>query len=253
MGKSIDKMTDEEIKEAVKKAYTKVAASSESCCDTICCDVPFLGGGTALARMLEYDVEEMPKSVTESFTGCGNPVAISNLREGEIVLDLGSGAGLDVFVAARKVGDEGKVIGVDMTPEMIEKAKLNANKLGIKNVEFRLGDIESLPIEDESMDVVISNCVINLTPNKHKAFREAYRVLRRGGRMFISDIVIEGELPEGVRESIEAYVACVSGALKEQEYMQAIKDAGFVNVEIMGKAKLGYIASDKVRAYKPAE
>jgi len=251
MVKNVNKMTGGEIKEAVKKAYVKVAASSKSCCDAICCDAPFLGGGTALARMLEYDIENMPKSVTESFVGCGNPVALTDLREGETVLDLGSGAGLDVFMAARKVGDKGRVIGVDMTPEMIEKAKMNASKLGIKNVEFRLGDIESLPIEDESTDVVISNCVINLTPDKYKAFREAYRVLRPGGRMFISDIVIEGELPERVRESIEAYVACVSGALKEQEYIQTIKDAGFENVEVIGKAKSGYIASDKIRAYKP--
>jgi len=252
--KNVSKMTDKEIKEAVKATYAKVATSSKSCCDTVCCDIPSVGGGTALAKMLGYEIKGMPKSVTESFSGRGNPVALSDIRKGETVLDLGSGAGLDVFMAARKVGDRGKVIGVDMTPEMIKKAKMNADKLGVKNAEFKLGDLENLPIEDESIDVIISNCVINLTPNKYKAFREAYRVLRPGGRMFISDVVLEGKLPRKVQQSIKAYTACVSGALEEEKYTQTIKDAGFVDVEIIGKAKfLRYLASDKIRAYKPTK
>ena len=250
--KRVSKMTDKEIKKAVKETYAKVATSSKSCCDAFCCDVPFLGGGTALARMLEYDIENIPMSVTESFAGCGNPVALSDIREGETVLDLGSGAGLDVFVAARKVGDKGRVIGVDMTPEMIEKARMNTDRLGIGNVEFRLGDLEHLPIEDESIDMIISNCVINLTPNKFKAFKEAHRVLRPGGRMFISDIVIEGKLPKKVQESVEAYTACISGALEEEKYLQTIKDAGFVDVKIIGRTKfLDYLASEQIKASKP--
>ncbi len=250
--KNIDKMTAEEIKEIVKKGYAKVATSPKSCCDTSCGDYePFTGGGETLATSLGYDIENMPKSVTESFAGCGNPVALSDIKENETVLDLGSGAGLDMFMAAKKVGNKGKVIGVDMTPEMVKKARENAEKLGFKNVEFRLGDIENLPVDDESIDVIISNCVINLTPDKHKTFREAYRVLKPGGRMFVSDIVLEEELPKEIKESIEGYVACVSGALEEQKYLQAIKDAGFENVEVIGKTKSRYIASDKIRAFKP--
>lgn len=249
--RNIGEIADEQVKEVVRKTYAKVATLPENCCNTICCDVPFIGGGTALAKILGYDVKNLPNSVTESFAGCGNPVALSDIREGETVLDLGSGSGLDVFMAAWRVGDKGKVIGIDMTPEMIEKAKMNAYKLGIKNVEFKLGDIENMPIEDETIDVIISNCVINLTPNKYKAFREAYRVLKPGGRMYISDIVKIAKLPKRIEESIEAYAACVSGALEEKEYIKAIKHAGFVNVEITDKANLGYVASDKIRAYKP--
>jgi len=249
--KNINKMTAKEIKETVKKGYAKVATSPKSCCDSSCCYEPFTGGGETLATSLGYDIENMPKSVTESFAGCGNPVALSDIKENETVLDLGSGAGLDMFTAAKKVGNKGKVIGVDMTPEMVKKARENAEKLGFKNVEFRLGDIENLPVDDESIDVIISNCVINLTPDKHKTFREAYRVLKPGGRMFVSDIVLEEELPKEVKESIEAYVACVSGAIEEQKYLQAIKEAGFENVEIIGKSNFGPVSSDKIRAFKP--
>jgi len=244
--RSIRKMSPEEIKGAVKRAYGRVAACSESCCPSS------VDSGTILAKMLGYDVENLPKSVTESFAGCGDPVAISDIKEGETVLDLGSGAGLDVFMATKRVGDKGKVIGVDMTPEMVKKAQMNAHKLGIINAEFRLGDIEHLPIEDETIDVVISNCVINLTPDKQKAFKEVYRVLKPGGRMYISDIVIEGRLPGKLLDSIQAYTACISGALEEQKYLRIIKDVGFADVRIIGKSKLGPIASAKIRAYKPA-
>jgi len=244
--RSIRKMSPEEIKGAVKRAYARVATCSKSCCG------PFECGGTILAKTLGYNVENLPKSVTESFAGCGNPVAISDINEGETVLDLGSGAGLDVFMATKRVGGKGKVIGVDMTPEMVKKAKMNAYKLGIINAEFRLGDIENLPIEDETIDVVISNCVINLAADKQKAFKEVYRVLKLGGRMYISDIVIEDRLPRKLLESIQAYTACISGALEERKYLQLIKDAGFADVRIIGKSKLGPIASAKIRAYKAA-
>ncbi|MEM3087665.1 MAG: arsenite methyltransferase, partial [Candidatus Bathyarchaeia archaeon] len=223
-------MTEEAVKEIVKKTYARVATSSCDCCGTICCNVPFKGGGNTLARMLGYDVKNMPEPVIKSFAGCGNPVALSDIKQGETVLDLGSGAGLDAFIVAQKVGDSGKVIGLDITPEMIKKANENACKLGLKNVEFMLGDIEAIPIKDESIDVIISNCVINLIPDKYKAFKEAYKVLKPNGRMFISDMVINGKLPDEVRESIEAYTACIGGALEEQEYIQKMKDAGFVDV-----------------------
>jgi arsenite methyltransferase len=250
--KNVNKMTPEKIKETVRKGYAKVATSPKSCCDTSCdCHEPFTGGGETLASSLGYDTENIPKSATESFAGCGNPVALSDIKENETVLDLGSGAGLDAFMAAKKVGNKGRVIGVDMTPEMVKKARENAEKMEFKNVEFRLGDIEKLPVDDETIDVIISNCVINLTPDKHKTFREAYRVLKPGGRMFVSDIVLEEELPKEVKESIEGYVACISGAIEEQKYLQTMKDAGFENVEIIGKTKSRYIASDKIRAFKP--
>jgi len=155
------------------------------------------------------------------------------LKEGETVLDLGAGAGFDCFLAANKVGKKGKIIGVDMTPEMVEKARENAEKSGADNVEFRLGEIENLPVADNSVDAVISNCVINLAPDKRRVFIEAYRVLKPGGRLMISDIVLLNELPEEIRNSIEAYVGCVSGAVLKEEYLKAIKEAGFQDVKIM--------------------
>lgn len=251
--RSVNKMPEKAVKEVIKKAYARVASSSCDCCDAICGNMPFEGGGTALAKMLGYDVKNMPDSVTESFAGCGNPVALSDIKDGETVLDLGSGAGLDAFIAAQRVGDRGKVIGIDMTSEMIKKANENARKFGLKNVEFRLGDIEAIPIKDESIDVIISNCVINLVPDKYKAFKEAYRVLKPGGRMFISDIVVDGKLPDEVRGAIEAYTACIGGALKEQEYIQKIKDAGFVDVKIIDKVKFiaRCVASARIKACKP--
>jgi SAM-dependent methyltransferase len=169
--------------------------------------------------------------------GCGNPTAIDSLRPGEVVVDLGSGAGIDVFLAARQVGDSGKVIGVDMTDAMLEKARKNASSGGYKNVEFRKGKIEDLPIEDETVDVVISNCVINLSPEKEKVFREAYRVLKPGGRMMVSDIVLEKELPPEVLSSVDAYVGCVSGASLRSEYLKTIEDAGFSETRVESEAK----------------
>ena len=165
--------------------------------------------------------------------GCGNPVALASLRDGETVLDLGSGPGLDCFLAANRVGDNGRVIGVDMTPEMLERARENARRGGYSNVEFRLGEIENLPVADASVDVIISNCVINLSPDKPRVFREAFRVLKPGGRLMVSDIVLEGELPPVVRESAAAYVGCIAGAMRKEDYLNAIKEAGFAEVEVV--------------------
>jgi ubiquinone/menaquinone biosynthesis C-methylase UbiE len=192
--------------------------------------------------------------------GCGNPTALAELTEGETVLDLGCGAGLDVFLAAQKVGDTGKVIGVDMTPEMVAKARENAEKGHYTNVEFRLGEIENLPIEDNSVDVIISNCVINLSPDKLVTFKEAFRVLKPNGRILISDLVTEGELPEDIRQSFEAWACCIAGALERQEYLGTIEKAGFRDVAIVAQHQYvepgldqrlaGKITSVQVRAYK---
>ncbi len=168
--------------------------------------------------------------------GCGNPVALSNISEGDVVLDLGSGAGFDAFLATKKVGDSGKVIGVDMTEEMIEKSKGLADKYGYKNVEFRLGDIDDLPLENDSIDVIISNCVINLAPDKLKVFKEAYRVLKQEGRMFVSDIVLLGELTEEQRNNEELIAGCVGGALLKKDYLKINEDAGF-NYSILDEDK----------------
>jgi ubiquinone/menaquinone biosynthesis C-methylase UbiE len=165
--------------------------------------------------------------------GCGNPVALASLKEGETVLDLGAGAGFDCFLASGKVGPMGRIIGVDMTPEMVEKARDNARKGNYANVEFRLGEIENLPAGDNSVDAVISNCVINLSPDKKRVFAETFRVLKPGGRLMISDIVLLKELPDFIRNSIQAYVGCVSGAMLKDEYLKAVREAGFQDVKII--------------------
>jgi ubiquinone/menaquinone biosynthesis C-methylase UbiE len=172
------------------------------------------------------------QAITPSL-GCGNPTGLAGLKPGEVVLDLGSGGGLDVFLAAEKVGPTGRAIGVDMTAEMVDLARQNARKIGATNVEFRLGEIEALPLADQSVDVILSNCVINLSPDKDAVFREAFRVLRPGGRVTISDIVTNGPLPEPVRRSVTAWAGCVAGALEEQEYLTRLRAAGFADVRVV--------------------
>jgi ubiquinone/menaquinone biosynthesis C-methylase UbiE len=171
--------------------------------------------------------------------GCGNPAGLADLRNGETVLDLGSGAGVDVFLTAMKVGENGKVIGVDMTPDMVKLATKNAEEGGFGNVEFRLGEIEKLPVEDSSVDAIISNCVINLSQDKPAVFGEAYRVLRVGGRILVSDIVTEGELPEDVRQDLDAWAGCIAGAMERGEYLSAIRRAGFTKVAVVGEHDCG--------------
>jgi SAM-dependent methyltransferase len=261
--KKVSEMSSKEIKEAVKDTYSKVAQpTGGSCCgpteaEQTAADCGPSGCGPSsnprmsYAESLGYSVTDMPESATESFAGCGNPVAIASLKEGEVVLDLGSGAGLDMFHAARKVGDTGRVIGVDMTPAMIEKAKYGAEQLGLENVEFRLGDIEDLPVDDGTVDVIISNCVINLAPDKGKVFREAYRVLRPGGRVMVSDIVLDAQLPQKVRDEVISYTGCLGGAILEEEYLQHMRDAGFEGVEVVSKTSFGQASSAKIAAYKP--
>ncbi len=246
--KKVSEMEPDEIKKAVREAYSRVADvgneedSATSCCDppaqtsSSCCPPEAKVTTATLTEVLGYDTKGMPISATESFAGCGNPVALASLKEGEVVLDLGSGAGLDMFVASKKVGESGKVIGVDMTPAMIEKAKKNAVELGITNVEFRFGDIEDMPVDDNSVDVVISNCVINLAPSKAKVFQEAYRVLKPGGRVMVSDIVLSKPLPKEVSDEVITYTGCIGGAILDEEYLQHMRDAGFKDVKITSKA-----------------
>jgi SAM-dependent methyltransferase len=243
---------NKKIKQHVKKRYAELAKGT-SCCDvTTCCGS---SSRTSYAKMIGYsdaELKGLPDSVLGIVAGCGNPTALADLREGEVVLDLGSGGGIDAFLAAKKVGPKGKVIGVDMTEEMIQLAKENAERMKTENVEFRLGEIENLPLEDEMVDVIISNCVINLSPDKDKVFSEAFRVLKPGGRLLISDIVTHGELPSEIWENLEMWAACVAGALDEKVYLQKIRNAGFKEVEVIAKNDfMGMVSSIKVRAYKP--
>jgi SAM-dependent methyltransferase len=183
------------------------------------------------------DLDSVPEGANLGL-GCGNPTALASLKKGETVLDLGAGAGFDCFLAANIVGVDGQVIGVDMTPEMVDKARSNARKGDYKNVDFRLGELEHLPVADNSVDVLISNCVINLTPDKAAVFNEAFRVLRPGGRFAVSDIVLLKELPEPVKQSVAAYVGCLSGAIMKDDYLETIRDAGFEGVKIVDETAL---------------
>jgi len=231
-------MRKEKIKKIIKEHYGKIAKQESSCCipsDSCCGNTNLAGDIGKKIGYTDKELETVPEGANLGL-GCGNPVALASLKEGETILDLGSGAGFDCFLAARKVGKNGKVIGVDMTPEMIEKARENARKGNYRNVEFRLGDIENLPVADNSVDVVISNCVINLSPDKKKVFMEAFRVLKPNGRLMISDIVLLKPLPDFIKNSIEAYVGCVAGAIVKDEYIRAIKAAGFQKVNIIDEA-----------------
>lgn len=224
-------MKNENIKNIVKEGYSDIA--SEKCS----CQCGCKSSKENISEQIGYSKEEIKKfSDANLGLGCGNPLALSKIKDGDVVLDLGSGAGFDAFLALQKVGEKGKVIGVDMTKKMIEKARANAEKYGYKNVEFKLGDIEDLPLDDESVDVVISNCVINLAPNKDKVFSEAYRVLKKGGKMYVSDIVLLGELTEEQKKDEKLLVGCVGGALQKEDYLEKIEKAGF-KIKVLGEDK----------------
>jgi len=235
--KNNTKLSDKKIKGIVQERYSQIAKQNSSCCakSESCCGSSDMA--EHIGKTIGYGEEEL-RSVPENANlglGCGNPVALASLREGEIVLDLGAGAGFDCFLAAKRVGDKGKVIGVDMTKEMVEKAKENARKGEYENVEFRLGEIENLPLETESVDVVISNCVINLSPDKRRVFQEAFRVLKPGGRLMVSDLVLLKDLPESIRESVQAYTGCIAGAMKRDGYIDLIENSGFQEVDVQGE------------------
>jgi len=228
-------MKDHEIKKAVRQGYAKVARrylSGRGCCQSVTETIEKAKSCGEAIGYTKNEVKEVSDGEIYSF-GCGNPVALASLKKGETVLDLGSGLGFDCFLAAKRVGKNGRVIGVDMTSEMIDKARENAQKMDYKNVEFRLGEIENLPAVDNSIDVIISNCVINLSVNKKQVFQEAYRVLKRGGRIMISDLVLLKELPTVIKDSIRAYVGCLAGAMLKHKYLKTIKEVGFVKVKIL--------------------
>ncbi|MCX7855460.1 MAG: arsenite methyltransferase [Anaerolineae bacterium] len=254
-------MTDS-VRENVRRYYAERARTSTSCCGPVapsCCGpaaVPCCGPEALYPADL---LAGLPEEVLFSL-GCGNPLVGADIRPGETVLDLGSGGGLDCFLAAQRVGPTGRVIGVDMTPEMVERASTVARQLGLSNMEFRLGYLEDLPVEDGSVDVVISNCVINLSPDKPRVFREMFRVLKPGGRISVADTVSKGPLPQALREDPGAWSACVGGALEVGEYVRGLEEAGFTGVEVRGTNGLplpldyfpdGVVFSALITARKP--
>jgi len=232
-------MKDADIRKMVREEYAAHAREGDTCCAKPC----GCGSKTAVSssEALGYTQEELRliPGGADLGLGCGNPTALASLRRGETVLDLGSGAGIDCFLAARAVGEAGSVIGVDMTPDMLDRARENARSSGAKNIEFRLGEIENLPVADATVDVAISNCVINLSTDKPRVFREVYRALKPGGRMVVSDIVLLKDLPTAIRDSIEAYAGCVAGASKRQDYLVAIQDAGFEDIRVVKEVSAG--------------
>lgn len=247
-----------DLKELVKEKYGEIAKSSSSCCgpSSCCGSTNEIVGYTVMND--EYTHLEGYVADADLSLGCGLPTEFAGIKKGDTVIDLGSGAGNDVFVARAIVGEGGKVIGVDMTKEMIAKAEQNNSKLGYKNVEFRFGDIEDLPIANNLADVIVSNCVLNLVPDKQKAFSEIYRTLKPGAHFCVSDIVIKGELHPELKKSAEMYAGCVAGAIQQQDYLYMIKDAGFINTEIKktkiielpDEVLLQYLDDDQLQSYK---
>jgi arsenite methyltransferase len=239
----------EELKDIVKEKYGAIAEQSKEQNETSCCGV-----GSSCGEV-DYTIFSDDYSNLEGYNkdadlglGCGLPTEFAKMKAGDTVLDLGSGAGNDAFVARREVGESGKVIGLDMTEAMIAKARVNADKIGFNNVEFRLGDIEEMPIGGESIDVVVSNCVMNLVPDKDRAFQETFRVLKQNGHFSISDVVIKGELPEGLKNDAEMYAGCVSGAIEKDEYLATIKRAGFKDIQVQ-KEKAIQIPDETLKQY----
>lgn len=240
--------TNNEIKEMVKEKYGEIAEKDSSCCaPTSCC------GPTS--KVIDYtimkdDYTNLKGYVAEADLGlgCGMPTELAGIEEGNTVVDLGSGAGNDVFVSRALVGETGRVIGIDFTQEMIDKANQNKNKTGFTNVEFKLGEIEDMPLENDIADVVVSNCVLNLVPDKEKAFAEMYRIIKPGGHFCVSDIVLKGELPEGLQKSAAMYAGCVSGAIQQEEYLGILEETGFNKVEVK-KTKVIELPDDILKNY----
>ena len=263
------KMSDQEIKKEVQKRYgqhaVRAQAKQASCCgpqtqQASCCGPETqntgcgCGPGISFTQSIGYSAGEtggLPGSTVNAAAGCGNPHAIAGLKEGESLLDLGSGGGIDVFIAAQQVGPTGRAVGVDMTDEMLDLARKSAEEMELENVEFRKGDIEDLPFGESEFDVIISNCVINLAPDKDKVFREAYRVLKPGGRIAVSDIVTLGEMPEEMKKDMDSWASCVSGAIEANLYLDKLRDAGFTDVKIVSQRGSGHVFSAEVEGHKP--
>ena len=222
----------------ISDGYTPVG---ESCCGPSCCDPASTVEGSGVAQVVYQatDIAGLPESVTDISLGCGDPITLANLNPGETVLDLGSGGGIDCFLAAKKVGPTGYVIGVDMTDSMLELANKNKAKLGVTNVEFRKGEIENLPVVNDSVDVIISNCVINLSPDKDAVFKEAFRVLKPGARFTVSDMVTTGQFPEQLQKNVNGWVGCITGALDQEDYLQKLRNAGFADIYVESRKSYG--------------
>jgi arsenite methyltransferase len=254
--------TSEELKELVKERYGKIAEQSKGQNETSCCGSG-CGCVTIDEALMAEDYSKLSGYAADADLGlgCGLPTEFASIKEGDVVIDLGSGAGNDAFVARSVTGAAGKVIGVDFTEKMIDKARTNAEKLGYHNVEFRYGDIEKLPVTANVADVVVSNCVMNLVPDKQKAFAETFRVLKPGGHFSISDIVLVGALPEGLRKNAEMYSGCISGAIQKDNYLQIIKDSGFDKIEIQKIKKINlpdeilsaYLSEEEMKSAKTNE
>jgi SAM-dependent methyltransferase len=256
----------DEIRTAVRSAYGQIAVEGQTGCGCGCGEESVVSPEPPAAAIgySSSEIASVPEGANLGL-GCGNPGAIASLQPGETVVDLGAGGGFDCFLAAQQVGESGRVIGVDMTPEMVTKARENAHKAGLSNVSFRLGEIEHLPVADESADVIMSNCVINLSPEKPRVFREAFRVLRPGGRLAIADVIATGPFPEGLRDDLKAYTGCVSGAVLAQEIESILAEAGFIDISIRPQderrelvrdgspdGKIGdYVVSALIEARKP--
>jgi SAM-dependent methyltransferase len=244
--------TDQELKDIVKQKYSEIAlqdkeTNQSSCCGSGCCS-------TDVYNIMSDDYSKLEgyNPDADLGLGCGLPTQFAKIKKGDVVIDLGSGAGNDAFVARAETGETGKVIGIDFTPAMIAKARVNAEKLGFHNVEFRQGDIESMPVTSDIADVIVSNCVLNLVPNKKNVFKEIFRVLKVGGHFSISDIVLEGALPVNIQQAAEMYAGCVSGAIQKQEYLDLIKQNGFEGITLQ-KEKAIFIPDDILSNYLPAE
>ena len=235
-------LTNNEIKEVVKEKYGEIAEKKSSCCGSTSKVVDY--------TIMQDDYKNLKGYVADADLGlgCGMPTELAGIEDGNTVVDLGSGAGNDVFVSRALVGEKGRVIGIDFTQEMIDKANQNKNKVGFSNVEFKLGEIEDMPLENDIADVVVSNCVLNLVPDKEKAFAEMYRIIKPGGHFCVSDIVLKGELPEGLRKSAAMYAGCVSGAIQQEDYLGILEETGFKNVEVK-KTKVIELPDDILKNY----
>ncbi|NGX83576.1 arsenite methyltransferase [Aequorivita sp. KMM 9714] len=252
---------EQELKDIVKERYTKIAEQGKTENAASCCGATTPSNKVYNIMMDDYSETKGYSEDADLGLGCGLPTEFAHIKKGDTVIDLGSGAGNDCFVARHETGAEGKVIGIDFTPIMIQKARMNADKLGYNNVEFREGDIDAMPVGDDTADVIVSNCVLNLVPNKQKVIGEIYRVLKPGGHFSISDVVLVGNLPDALKEDAEMYAGCVAGAIQKQEYLQFIQDAGFVNVQIQKEKPIvipydileKYLSTEEVNAFNNSD